>query len=186
MIEIFEIDGHPLSLGGDYYETLIYPDSDAGPLLEYLNSRIQGDETNLFGAGDNPLIEIKGQAFLEPGFIGELKAKFKLRELITIAPVLPVLSRKGLRVPFITCEQMLEYNRDKNLALWELALHYESARGNIHPEQAFEQMKVIVGILEDSIAQGLRGTQYADRILGDQSGQFRKSMENQRLLDGGC
>ncbi len=80
---------------------------------------------------------------------------------------------------------MLRYNRDKNLALWELALHYESARGNLSHEQVFEQMKAIVGILQNSIAQGLRGTHYADRILGNQSGQFRTGMDNQRLLDGG-
>ncbi len=99
--------------------------------------------------------------------------------------MLPVLSRKGLRVPFITCQELLDYNRDKNLALWELALHYESARGNISQEQVFGQMKAIVGLLQDSIAQGLRGTHYADRILGDQSGGFRVEMENRRLLDSG-
>ncbi len=108
-----------------------------------------------------------------------------MRWLKSIAPVLPVLSRTGLRVPFITCDQMLDYNRDKDLALWELALHYESARGNISQAQVFEQMKGIVGILQNSVAAGLRGTQYADRILGDQSGQFRAEMEQQRLLDGG-
>ncbi len=48
----------------------------------------------LFEDGNTPLIEIKAQAFLEPEFIAELRAKFDIRELKNISPVLPVLSRK--------------------------------------------------------------------------------------------
>ena len=185
MIEVVEIDGHPLSTRGDYYETLLYPAENARALLEFLRSRIEADEINLLEAGDNPLIQIKAQAFLEPSVLAELKAKFDLCGLKNIAPVLPVLSRTALQVPFITCEQLLDYNREKNLSLWELALHYESARGNISHQQVFEQMGSLVRILQDSIAAGLRGTHYSDRILGNQSGQFQTQMENQRLLDGG-
>lgn len=185
MIEVIEIDGNPLSIGGDYYETLVYPSSNSRSLLQFLNNRIEADEIILFEDKHNPLIEIKAQAFLEPEFIAELKAKFDIRELKNISPVLPVHSRKELHVPFITCDEMLCYNQDKNLALWELALHYESARGNLSHEQVFQQMKAIVDILQNSIAQGLRGTNYADRILGNQSGQFQTSMDNQQLLDGG-
>ncbi|MBN1548734.1 MAG: L-serine ammonia-lyase, iron-sulfur-dependent, subunit alpha, partial [Syntrophaceae bacterium] len=36
-----------------------------------------------------------------------------------------------------------------------------------------------------SLAQGLRGTDYKDRILGCQSGQFAKHMKNGNLLDAG-
>ncbi len=53
MIEVVEIDGHPVSLGGDYYETLIYPDSDGRALLELLRSRVEADEINLLGDGED-------------------------------------------------------------------------------------------------------------------------------------
>jgi L-serine dehydratase len=185
MIEVVEIDGNRLSMGGDYYETLVYPAVESQTLLQFLSSRIEADEINLLGDGNNQLIEIKAQAFLEPQVIAELRARFAIRWLKNIAPVLPVLSRKDLHVPFITCEQMLSYNQDKDLPLWELALHYESARGDISQAQVFQQMKEITGILQSSIAQGLRGTHYADRILGCQSGQFQADMENRLLLDGG-
>jgi L-serine dehydratase len=185
MIEVIAIDDQPVSLGGDYYVTLIYPDSDGRALLEYLSKRVQADEINLLGEAEHPIIEIKAQAFLEAALVAGLKSNFAIRALKSLAPVLPVLSRQGLRVPFSTCQQMLDYNRDKNLALWELALHYESARGNISSEQVFGQMQTITGILQNAVATGLRGTHYADRILGDQSGQFRVEMEQGRLLDGG-
>jgi len=185
MIEVVRIDGNPVSMSGDYYETLIYPASNGRELVQFLSDRIEADEINLLGEGDRAIIEIKAQAFLDAQAVAELKAKFDLHGLKNIAPVLPVLSRKDLRVPFITCEEMLRYNSDKDLSLWELALHYESARGNLSHEQVFQQMKTIVSILQNAISEGLHGTNYADRILGNQSGQFQTGMDTQRLLDGG-
>ncbi len=45
-------------------------------------------------------------------------------------------------------------NRDKNLALWELAVHYESQRGNIAHEEVIERMGTIVDIMDASIHSG--------------------------------
>ncbi len=81
MIEVIEIDGNRVSLGGDYFETLVYPEADAGALLEFLSSRIQADEINLLRGGATPIIEIKAQAFLEPELVAELKANFPIRGL---------------------------------------------------------------------------------------------------------
>jgi L-serine dehydratase len=102
-----------------------------------------------------------------------------------LEPVLPILSRKNLQVPFITCREMLNYNQEKNLELWELALHYESARGNISKDEVFQEMKDITSIMKKSILEGIQGTEYEDRVLGYQSGSFKTKMDNNRLLDGG-
>jgi L-serine dehydratase len=51
-----------------------------------------------------------------------------------LKPVLPVMARKNMQVPFITCNEMLEYNEGKNKDLWELAVDYEAARGNSSSE----------------------------------------------------
>jgi L-serine dehydratase len=99
--------------------------------------------------------------------------------------VLPVLSRRALQVPFITCDEMLAYNEGQGLELWELAVHYESVRGDLSPEQVFQKMQEIVRIMQKAIQQGIAGTQYEDRILGYQSGSFQAEMESGRLLDGG-
>ena len=80
---------------------------------------------------------------------------------------------------------MFHYNKEKDLKLWELAVHYESARGNMSHEQVFQKMKDVVHIMQTSILAGLEGTEYADRILGHQSGFFRTKLENGQLLDGG-
>jgi L-serine dehydratase len=114
-----------------------------------------------------------------------LRSRFDIRSIKKISPVLPVLSHREIKVPFITCNEMLEYNRDKDLDLGDLAVHYECARGALTADQVREKMTGILDIMQAAIHLGLAGTQYADRILGFQSGNFQANMENHRLIDGG-
>ena len=85
-----------------------------------------------------------------------LRAQFGIERLKQISPVLPVLSHQDMRVPFITCEEMLRYNAGLDLELWELALRYESARGHLSEGQVFERMAEIVQIMHASIRKGHR------------------------------
>jgi len=79
----------------------------------------------------------------------------------------------------------MTYNRNKNLDLWELAVHYECSRGAITNAQVTQKMADVIDIMQNAIHEGLAGTEYADRILGYQSGKFQAQMENRRLIDGG-
>ena len=185
IIEVIEIDGIKISMAGDYFETLIFLDAKGDELFEDLKTRVTADEIILLGEHDHQLIIVKAQTFLDEKLISDLLAMDQVRSVKKIAPVLPVLSHQNVQVPFITCEEMLAYNTGKDLALWQLAVRYESARGSLSEDQVVEKMKDIVSILQKSIMLGIRGTKYADRILGYQSGQFQTSMENQKLLDSG-
>ncbi len=182
MIEVIEIDGSPVSMAGDFFETLVYVES-AEKVLPYLQATVDCDALEL-SAGRTRFIGIKAQAFLPENILKELLAMEEVRFIKQLNPVLPVMSRKNLRVPFITCAEMLAYNRDKNLDLWELAVHYESARGNLSHEAVYERMRNLVGIMRASIQQGLKGTQYEDRILGCQSAGFQAKMESGQLVGG--
>ncbi len=185
MMEIVEIDGIEVSMAGDYFETLLYLNADDEAIVKYLRENIEADEILLLRGADTRVIEIKAQNFLEDRLISALHAQYDIKHLKTIPPVLPVMSRKKISVPFITCEEMLQYNADKNLALWELAVHYESARGNMSHELVWQRMAKIVRLMQKSILDGIAGTKYADRILGHQSGLFQTRMANRQLLDGG-
>ena len=185
MIEVIEIDGVGVSMAGDYYETLIYLDSAGDEVLEYLSRNIDADAVLLLRGAGTQFIEIKAQRFLEERIVSELHSEYEIQGIKNLSPVLPVLSRKGLEVPFITCEEMLRYNAGRGLELWELAVHYESARGNVSHDEVFQKMQAVVRIMQESILKGIEGTEYADRILGYQSGAFLAQMESKRLLDGG-
>ena len=186
MIEIVDIDGFALSVGGDYWETLIFAQADGPALQRHLAGHVTADAVLRHAAGDAWLLEVKAREFVEEALLEALKAQFDIRAIRKLCPVLPVLSRAHLEVPFTTCEQMLRYKTDRDLPLWQLALAYESARGNISEQEVLQRMVEIVRILRNSIKQGLEGTDYEDRILGCQSGRFTQAMQNKALLDAGC
>jgi L-serine dehydratase len=185
MIHVVEIDGFKVSMAGDYYETLVYLDSSGSEVLKHLSGKVDADEIILLSSAGTQIVEIKAQGFLDRKTVSELYSRYGIKRLKTISPVLPVLSRKGIAVPFITCKEMLQYHEGKDLELWELAIHYESARANMSDEQVLQGMKEIVRIMQRSILEGVEGTEYVNRILGYQSGLFRSRMEDHRLLDGG-
>ena len=186
IIEVIEIDGVKVSIAGDYYDTLIYFGSDGDGILAYLRDNIPADEIHILRSGNSQFVEIKSQEFLAQETAFALRSKFDVQFIKQIAPVLPVLSHREMEVPFITCAGMLEYNRDKNLDLWELAVHYERARGALTAEQVTEKMTGLINIMQNAIQAGLAGTEYADRLLGYQSGNFQTQMVNRRLIDGGA
>ncbi len=185
IIEVIEIDGVKVSMAGDCYETLIYISPDENMLLAYLQENIPADEIHLLENGLARFVEVKSQEFLSPEAILALRSKPGFLSIKQIVPVLPVLSRAEINVPFITCAEMLEYNQDRHLDLWELAVQYESARGALSAQQVLDKMAGIIDIMQNAIQAGLAGTEYADRILGYQSGNFQKLMEDRRLIEAG-
>ena len=182
MIEVIEIDGLAVSMAGDYFETLVYchePDS----IMPFLKASVAFDDIE-FHKGEISFIEIKSQSFLEDAICKELQAMEGVSFIKQLRPVLPVMARKNLQVPFITCNEMLEYNVDKNKSLWELAVDYEMARGNILATEVLEKMRSIIHIMDNAIQLGLKGTHYEDRILGSQSLQFKEKLEADKLIGG--
>ena len=185
IIEVTGIDGVKVSMAGDYYETIVYSGADGEQLLAHLKENIQADEILLLRSESICFVEIKSHGFLDQDMLSTLASRLDVLFIKQIAPVLPILSRREIEIPFITCTGMLEYNQDKNLDLWELAVHYECARGGITAKEVMEKMSGIIDIMQNAIQTGLAGTEYADRILGFQSGKFQTQMENRRLIDGG-
>ncbi|MFD2202647.1 L-serine ammonia-lyase, iron-sulfur-dependent, subunit alpha [Shivajiella indica] len=182
MIEVIEIDGVKVSLAGDSFVTLIYT-TDSQKISDYLENAELGDDLEIHVKEKN-LFVLKSQSFLNESIIEELKNIESVTAIKQIKPVLPVLTRKNTTVPFITCEEMLSYNQEKDLSLWELAVKYESMRGNISEAEVLSKMNDIRLILKNAVDTGLKGTKFEDRILGPQSVKFKSMMEDKKLIDG--
>ncbi len=179
MMEIQEIDGSEVSINGDYHELLIY--GTQLELVQGLMPVISSDYVFLHSS----FIEIKSAAPFTASIIQSLEGIPGVTHVCYLRPVLPVLSRKGLEVPFLFCKDMLDLGTSNNMDLWELALNYESARGGISEEEVFDKMRSIVKIMKAGVAEGLGGTFYQDRILPVQSLGFQNKMNDNQLLDGG-
>jgi L-serine dehydratase len=182
MIEVIEIDGAKVSLAGDCFVTLIYS-TDLQKVGHYLDQADLGDNLEIHAREKN-FIAVKTQAFLDNSILEELKEIEGVTSIKQIKPVLPVLTRKNTVVPFITCDEMFAYNQDKNLSLWELAVRYESMRGDISEEEVLSKMNDIRIILKNAVETGLKGTKFEDRILGPQSVKFKSMMEEKKLVVG--
>jgi L-serine dehydratase len=185
MIRVLEIDGIAVEMTGDYFETLIYVNGKGPKLLDALKGACKNDQILLHEDAGGQLIQIKSGSFLSEAFTASIISTYDIKYIKRIAAVLPVLSTKDIQVPFSNYKQMLEYNAGKDFSLWQLAADYESQRGNIKQQDVIDKMIEIVKVIRNSVAQGIGGTNYQDRILGYQSGEFKKKMESAALLDAG-
>jgi len=180
MVEITAVDGCACSISGDYDETLVCVSKDKARVLADIQSQAgMGQVLDLEG----PWIEIKSTAPVPEMILTSLIHDKRVKSVHSIAPVLPVRSYPDMAVPFITCAQMLQSNDDEHLN--RHAVEYESARGRLTPAEVMEKMKAIVTILDQSVAQGLKGTSYKDRILSQQSNLFSRAEKRGELLDAG-
>ncbi|MBM3879041.1 MAG: serine dehydratase [Verrucomicrobia bacterium] len=172
MMEVIGIDGVPVHMDGGYHETLIW-------LPAGVEARWKADEIIVHDLGERQLVQVKAAQFVSPTGLTPLAVK-------KLSPVLPVPSRKDLRLPFTTCAETLRHDSARNTPLWLLAVEYERARGGFTEAEVLAKMLAIVRILRNSIASGLAGTSYEDRVLGHQSGRFAELLNAGRLLEGGA
>lgn len=172
MMEVLSIDGIPLHMDGGYHETLVW-------LPKGVACHFDADEVVVHDAGDLQLVQVKAADFVSTDGLSPVAVK-------KLAPVLPVPSGKDLQVPFTSCADMLRLDGDNHTPLWRLAVAYEMARGNFSEREVIDKMIQIIRILRRSIASGIAGTSYEDRVLGHQSGRFQDMMNAGRLLDGGA
>jgi L-serine dehydratase len=195
MMEITQIGDIPISISGDYYETLIFVDHK--DTLDAILKVLENHSTSITPIVNSipnhapvpAIIQVQGQQFLDSHLLEQLREKVNLpgEKIKFLNPVLPVLSCENATVPFLTVAEMEAYNRDKNLEPWQLAVLYESQRGHLEEKEVIKRMMHIIQLMRGSIADGVsgKGAEYSDRILGHQSGKFREKMESGALLDGG-
>jgi L-serine dehydratase len=190
IIRVETIDGFPVKVAGDFHETLVFfGDGTGGEGWERLPGSPQdglgADAVILHASPNGPLIQIKSQDPISPEALGSHLEGFEPSEIRRLEPVLPIRSRIGMTVPFLCASELEGAAGSSGAGLWELAAQYESVRGGISEEEVLSRMEEIVRIMERSVAEGLAGTEYPDRILPPQTGQYRTHLEKGALLDAG-
>lgn len=185
MIEVLNVDAFDVSMFGDCFETLLWVRCRGPELAKELVTLVSAEAVLVHEAGGEVLVEVKAPDFVSEQAIARLSRAFDICAVKRLSPVLPVLSRRGTQVPFSTCAEMLRHDAGRNTPLWRLAVDYEMARGNLTEAAVLARMVDIVRTLRRSIAQGIAGTTYDDRVLGHQSSKFNHLMKAGRLLNGG-
>lgn len=179
MMEVQEIDASEVCINGDYHELLIY-----GAELELIDKLLPALACD-FKLVHKSFIELKSADPFEESLIEKIEGIPGVNNVCYLHPVLPILSRKDLEVPFLTCKDMMKLGQSQQLDLWQLAALYESQRGGITEQEVLSKMMAIVQVMRSGIEEGLKGTYYEDRILPVQSLGFKDKMDGKQLLDGG-
>ncbi len=188
MIVVEEIEGAEVRIEGDYHEALVFlsdPEAASG-LSSWLSDEFSFDEVGVRRGGRELLLEIKSRCALDEELMEELRCNPAVSDVRVLQPVLPILSRRGLSVPWLRCAEMESYQREEggSLTLGELGALYESERGGIPVDEVRERMGALIETMEGSIHSGLQGTSFADRILPAQSPHFAEKMEAGQLVPG--
>ena len=187
MFEVTQIDGCDVSIAGDYDETLAWYDQPLEIDAATVRAALNADDVRIIGHESITLLHIRGQQSYNDASLSRQVGNARAIRVDRLSPVLPVRSRRNLSVPFQSCSEMLAYasEAEPGLPLWKLAVEFEMARSGLSEDGVVEKMCEIVRILQRSVQQGLEGTSYQDRILGPQAGEFKKAMDENRLLDTG-
>jgi L-serine dehydratase len=179
MAELIRLDDAPLSIRGDYYETLVYA-TDAEQLKK-LTAELDWSSEVLVHSGPKSFVQIKSRQEADSNWISEVRNYPFLTGIRTITPVLPVLSGNTQHLPFRTYKQMMEFADGSKMEAWQLALAYESARGADSHEKVLALMRDRYRIIRQGVETGLRGTTYRDRIYGAQSLSYQQEQKQGSL-----
>ena len=185
MIEITEINGFPVSICGDFYETLLQTtvlDSTVKQTFKEIENQSGVEFIVISETEQGTLINIKTAKPLPESVIDIARQRCDIQKTRVLSPVLPTLSRKNCAVPFLSAADIIKTATKGKMDLSELALLYESDRGNCSKEEIWNKMQSIVAIMKDSIASGMKGTEYNDRILGSQAGKISQAAGEGKII----
>jgi L-serine dehydratase len=174
MIELRSINEIMVAINGDFHETLLfYTNTENNRLLEICKTLAQRftefDYCSVAGDVNRSLINIKSAFRIELSSLEPFLTAKKPEKIVQLDPVLPVKSRRNCTVPFTNATEILAEAEKEKRALWELAVEYESARGNLSADKVLSMAVDLVKIMKEAVNTGLRGTVYSDRILGPQA-----------------
>ena len=187
MIEVEAIDGTPVTIHGDAFETLFLTETTPSPTALAELEQLPAVESATWCAGERPFVKVQSRAPLDDSLKAELNQRVRATtEPKTLQPVLPILGGSDVSVPFVTAEEMRTWNDDKGLELWELARRYEAARGGISEAEVDRRMRDLLEVFETAIRTGRAGTEFDDRLLPAQSPGFADKLDAGSLVPAGA
>jgi len=187
MIEVVDVDGHAVSIHGDCHETLVVAASRAvaadiaGRVVSRAGPAVDAQPPVESSRGW--LVRVRSLEALDAAVLGDVVGLASA--VHRLAPVLPVLTRPGASVPFSSAVELLAVDAGRGLPLWRHAVAYEMQRGGLDERDVIARMVAIVRLLRASIAAGIAGTSYDDRVLPAQAPAYAAALAAGRLVGSG-
>lgn len=181
--EISSVDGFPVQLCGDLFGIMIFTNNKPDISEEIKAIIPSGVEFLSEQKGDVLKYEFKSSFPFSSELINQLQNLPVIDKVAVINPIMPVISGRQTEIPFTTIQSMIGYAEENGLDLGDLGLIYEKCISGISEEELTVKMNEIIQIIHKSIEAGLKGTQYADRILQQQSHLIEKAEKEGKIRD---
>lgn len=167
--EVRKINEFDVVINGEWYELLIFTNkpTDFAEALE--NPFLTGFEILKQQKEELYLYECKSPYSFDPDLIQSIQSLGEINEVVAINPIMPVVAGRQTAMPFTTLPSLLVYAEKSTLNLGQLGLIYEKCISGLSDDELNQQMDAVIKIIHGSIDTGLKGTQYEDRILPQQS-----------------
>ena len=181
MFEIRMVNGRDVRIGGDMYEwlgTTASAPSEQQRLA--LDGALSGTQAFVEQVQEH-LLQIRSPEPFSPDLLTLLARLDWVESLSMSPPVMPIVSGHEGSFPFTTYPEMVDFHAREGGSFGELGLMYEVARSGLDEATLLGKMSEPVCLIEDSITGGLAGTEYADRILPQQSHRIEAAEAEGRL-----
>jgi len=181
--EIISVNGFPVRLNGDLFGLMIF-NANKPDLSDELKTRISpGVEFSSEQIGDLIKYEYKSSYPFPLDLMSHLQNHPVLDYIAVINPIMPVIVGRETEMPFTSIPSLIDFARENDADLGDLGLVYEESISGRPGEELYDMMKEIINIMHNSIDVGLMGTQYADRILPQQSHLISKAEKEGRIRE---
>ena len=184
MFEIRILNGHRLRIQGDYHELLGFTQGCPSPEQKQALEAAVPENCSVHWssrADDSHLFQLKASQPFPDALKAQLDAWAWVQDVATAPPILPIISGRDSPDPFTSVQKMLDYKADEGLSLGTLGVLYEQKRSGLSEQEVKGTMRDLVGLIEASIATGLAGTEYDDRILPQQSHLIKEAEAEGRI-----
>ena len=189
-VKLLQVDGFPIVIVGDCYETLVFTDlgeEDAQKLMDELQSMLPPDEGNAISTFEGKaLINLKQRTDVSDEFLRKVEAMEHVTEVRYVKPILAVPSNRHANFPFVSAAEMLEVAAKTGKELWELGIDYEMARSGWTYDEVWKYMEGVVDTMEYSSKEALKGDIDMAGIIEPTAGKVENYVKkNPKALDMG-
>ena len=190
MVKITHINGLEVDVRGGNFEFFLFVKGLSNDTIitlpEHINEKYNSlgvEAIKTTSNQDVTLINIKTSKAISRTIREEISSAFHSAGVLYAVPVLPVLSGTKCSVPFTTASDLFKALPGKDAQLWEMAILYETRRGNINEKEVWKLASRVHKVMREAVRRGLKGTEYNDRILGRQSHLISKAVSAGVILD---
>lgn len=150
MFEITELDGFSVMINGGSEQIFILCDTAEGVAAAEKYLTENGYEYTADKQSAGTMITVKPAFGTDTAPVAELEKADGVCYVRYAKPVLSVGKRQNKTPCFHNAQETLEYNKDKNKALWQLAIEYECSYGYVTEEDIWTLTQKVLDAMRSS------------------------------------